>query len=338
MSDAPDRPATQARPGASPAAPPAILLMGPTGTGKTDAAVALAERFPLEIVSVDSALVYRGLDVGSAKPDAATLARVPHHLVDIRDPAEPYSAGEFLRDATHAMDEIRTRGRVPLLVGGTMLYFRVLQAGLAELPAADPALRRELDAEAARFGWPALHARLAQVDAAAAARIRPNDAQRIQRALEVWRITGTPLSRLQRQDLRGAAVGDWLKLVLAPADRAVLNERLASRFDRMMERGLLAEVGALRTRGDLDPDCPALRAVGYRQVWMHLDGAWDLAEARARAIQATRQLAKRQLTWLRAEPDAEWFDPFAAGPGVVEKLANRVAEWLRARGRAPGSA
>ena len=318
--------------GARSVPPPAILLMGPTGTGKTDAAVALAARFPLEIVSVDSALVYRGLDVGSAKPDAATLARVPHHLVDVRDPVEPYSAGDFLRDATRAMDEIRTRGRVPLLVGGTMLYFRALQAGLADLPAADPGIRRELEAEAARSGWPAQHARLAEVDPAAAARIRPNDAQRIQRALEVWRVTGRPLSELQRQDLRHGVIGDYLKLVLAPAERAVLHERLASRFDRMMERGLLDEVRRLRARGDLDPECPALRAVGYRQVWMHLDGAWDLAEARARAIQATRQLAKRQLTWLRAEPGTEWFDPFAAGPSVDERLANRVAEWLRARG------
>ncbi len=318
-------------PDAPPDAGPAVLLMGPTGTGKTDAAVALAERLPLEIVSVDSALVYRGLDLGSAKPDAALRARVPHHLVDVRDPSEPYSVGEFLRDATAAMNEIRTRGRVPLLAGGTMLYFRALQGGLARLPAADPALRRELDAEAARVGWPALHARLAGVNPEAAARIAPRDAQRIQRALEVWRLTGLPLSRLQRQDLRGGTAPERLKLVLAPADRTVLHERLATRFDRMMERGLLDEVRALRERGDLDPDCPALRAVGYRQLWLHLDGAWGLDEARRRAIQATRQLAKRQLTWLRTEPGAEGFDPFV--PGTVEKLAGRVAEWLRSRGR-----
>jgi tRNA dimethylallyltransferase len=310
--------------------PPAVLLMGPTGTGKTDAALALVERLPLEIVSVDSALVYRGLDVGSAKPAPDVLARVPHHLVDVADPAEAYSAGDFLRDATRAMTDIVARGRVPLLVGGTMLYFRALQAGLADLPPADPTVRRELETRAAAVGWPALHAELATVDPEAATRIRPNDSQRIQRALEVWRLTGTPLSRLQRQDLRGAPGAEYLKLVLSPPTRDVLDARLAARFDAMMERGLLAEVRRLYERGDLDRNRPALRAVGYRQLWEHLAGECDLDTARRNAVRATGQLAKRQLTWLRAEPGAEWYDPFATD--VVERLVWRVEEWLSARG------
>jgi tRNA dimethylallyltransferase len=304
--------------------------MGPTGTGKTDAALALAERLPLEIVSVDSALVYRGLDVGSAKPSPHVLARVPHHLVDLLDPAEHYSAGDFLRDATRVIGEIHARGRVPLLVGGTMLYFRALQGGLAELPPANPDLRREIDARATERGWPALHAELAAVDPDAAMRIRPNDGQRIQRALEVWRLTGTPLSQLQRQDLRGAAVGDYLKLVLAPAERAALDTRLAARFDEMMERGLLDEVRRLHGRGDVDRNRPALRAVGYRQLLEYLAGECDLETARRNAIHATRQLAKRQMTWLKTEHGAEWFDPFA--PVVVERLARRVEDWLSSRG------
>lgn len=309
--------------------------MGPTGAGKTDAAVALVERLPLEIVSVDSALVYRGMDVGTAKPGPDVLARAPHRLLDVRDPAEQYSAGDFLRDAAEAMREIRARGRVPLLVGGTMLYFRALQAGLASLPPADPELRREIDARGTALGWPALHAELAAVDPAAAARIRPNDSQRIQRALEVYRLTGRPLSELQTQDLRGAVGADYLKLVLAPADRAVLHARLARRFDAMMERGFLDEVRALHARGDLGPDRPAVRAVGYRQLWAHLDGECSLDEARRHAIHATRQLAKRQLTWLRAESNAEWYDPEA--PGVLERLGHRVEEWLSSRAGTPSA-
>jgi tRNA dimethylallyltransferase len=310
-----------------------VLLMGPTGTGKTDAALALVDWLPLEIVSVDSALVYRGLDVGSAKPPREVLARVPHHLVDVADPAQPYSAGDFLRDATAAMHAIHARGRVPLLVGGTMLYFRALQAGLADLPAADADVRREIDARARAIGWPAVHAELAAVDPGAAARIRPNDAQRIQRALEVFRLTGTPLSRLQKQDLRGAPGAEYLKLVLAPARRADLDTRLAARFDAMMERGLLAEVRRLHARGDLHRDLPALRAVGYRQLWEHLAGECDLDTARRNAIHATRRLAKRQLTWLRTEPGAEWLEPFA--PETLETLVRRVKDWLSSRGWGP---
>jgi tRNA dimethylallyltransferase len=306
----------------------AILLMGPTGAGKTDAALALAERLPVEIVSVDSAMVYRGLDIGTAKPAAALRARLAHHLIDIRDPAERYSAGEFLRDATETMRAIRARGRLPLLVGGTMLYFRALQAGLAALPGADPAVRAALDARARAAGWPALHAELARVDPAAAARIRPGDAQRIQRALEVHALTGRPLSELQRQDLRAAPGGEYLKLVLAPAERAVLGAGLERRFDSMLEAGLLAEVEALYRRGDLEPELPALRAVGYRQLWAHLGGHCDLATARAAALRATRQLAKRQYTWLRAEPGADWVG--AGGAAAAEALERRIEEW-RAR-------
>jgi tRNA dimethylallyltransferase len=305
----------------------AILLMGPTGAGKTDAALALAERLPLEIVSVDSAMVYRGLDIGTAKPAAALRARVPHHLIDIRDPAERYSAGEFLRDASAAMQAIHARGRLPLLVGGTMLYFRALQSGLAALPAADPALRAALEARARATGWPALHEELAQVDPAAARRIRPNDAQRIQRALEVHALTGRPLSELQRQDLRGAPGGEYLKLVLAPAGRAELDADLERRFDAMLGAGLVAEVEALYRRGDLDPELPALRAVGYRQLWGYLAGRCDLATARAEALRATRQLAKRQYTWLRAEPGVDRIA--GRGAAAAAELARRIERWQK---------
>jgi tRNA dimethylallyltransferase len=304
---------------------PAILLMGPTGAGKSAAAVALAARLPLEIVSVDSAMVYRGLDIGTAKPGPELRARAPHHLLDLCDPLHRYSAGEFLRDAAAVMTAIRARGRVPLLVGGTMLYFRALQSGLAALPPAAPELRAAIAARAAASGWPALHEELARIDPAAAGRIRPRDAQRIQRALEVHALTGRPLSELQREDLRGAARGEYLKLVLAPVDRAALNADLAARFDAMLAQGLVAEVEALHRRGDLDAQLPALRAVGYRQLWAHLAGESDLARARDQSIAATRQLARRQLTWLRAEPAAEWFDARSATVG--ERLLERVTAW-----------
>ncbi|HXQ64178.1 MAG TPA: tRNA (adenosine(37)-N6)-dimethylallyltransferase MiaA [Steroidobacteraceae bacterium] len=305
--------------------PAAILLMGPTGAGKTDAAVALADRLPVEIISVDSAMVYRGLDIGTAKPSAAVRARVPHHLIDVRDPAERYSAGEFVRDARLAMSAIRGRGKVPLLVGGTMLYFRALQAGLAKLPAADPGVRARLDARAAAEGWPALHAELAMVDPEAARRIRPMDAQRIQRALEVQALTGQPLSTLQREDLRGGGGEEYLKLVVAPAERADLNAELERRFDAMLADGLMAEVAALGARGDLSPALPAIRAVGYRQLWAHLAGECDLATARLVAVRATRQLAKRQYTWLRAERAAAWFK--ARSPRLIDDLAAELEEW-----------
>ena len=294
--------------------PLAIFLMGPTASGKTALACELADRFPVELVSVDSALVYRGLDIGAAKPDAVTLRRHPHALIDIRDPAQPYSAAEFRDGALAAMRAITARGRVPLLVGGTGLYFRALQRGLSELPEADPALRARLTDEAARIGWPAMHARLARLDPAAAARIGPNDAQRLQRALEVIALSGRPLSELQRGGRGEAFPWRVLKLALLPADRAPLHARIAERFDAMLAAGFLDELRTLRARGDLHADLPAIRAVGYRQGWEHLDGQSDAAGFRERAIFATRQLAKRQITWLRAELDARVFDPERVPP------------------------
>ncbi len=289
---------------------PVLVLVGPTGTGKSDWAVALAQVAPVEIVSVDSALVYRGMDIGTAKPDAALRRRVPHHLIDICDPAECYSAGRFLRDALEAIRDIHARGRVPLLVGGTMLYLRALRRGLAVLPQASAELRAQIDARAAAEGWPALHAELTRVDPVAAARIAPLDRQRIQRALEVWHASGgTPLSQLQRPTEAPLAAFDVQGWVLAPPSRAQLHERIEQRFHRMMAAGFLEEVRALRTRGDLTAAHPALRAVGYRQLWGHLEGAWPLAEAVKRGIHATRQLAKRQLTWLRAESPGPMLEP-----------------------------
>ncbi|WP_386065331.1 tRNA (adenosine(37)-N6)-dimethylallyltransferase MiaA [Tahibacter sp. UC22_41] len=288
--------------------PLAVLLMGPTASGKTALACALTERFPIELISVDSALVYRGLDIGSAKPDAATLARHPHRLIDIRDPAEPYSAGEFRSDALREMAQITAAGRVPLLVGGTGLYFRALMRGFSDLPAAEPALRAQLQAELERDGLAALHARLAAQDPAAAARIRASDTQRVLRALEVIALTGQPLSALQ-QGREQPPPYRLLKLALVPQDRAPLHARIAERFDLMLAGGLIEEVQALRARGDLHADLPAVRAVGYRQVWQCLDGEFDRAELRERGIFATRQLAKRQITMLRAELDARWLDP-----------------------------
>jgi tRNA dimethylallyltransferase len=307
----------------------AILLMGPTGAGKTDLAVGLAERFPLEIVSVDAAMVYRGMDIGTAKPSRELLVRAPHHLVDLIDPVESYSAARFLTDADAAMKAIRARGRTPLFVGGTMLYFRALQSGLARLPAADPAIRQRIEERAGVTGWPALHAELARLDPVAAARIRPNDRQRIQRALEVIERTGRPLSAQLAENLRGATRSEYLRLVLAPADRAALAQRIAERFDAMLRQGLLDELRALRARGDLHAELPAMRLIGYRQLWSHLEGGASLAESVEKAVIATRQLARRQLTWLRAEPGAEWFDAFDSG--TPERIAARVAEWLQKR-------
>jgi tRNA dimethylallyltransferase len=309
--------------------PLAIFLMGPTASGKTALACELSERFPLDLVSVDSALVYRGMDIGTAKPDAATLARYPHALIDIRDPAQPYSAADFCADALPVMRQISARGRVPLLVGGTGLYFRALQQGLSELPEADPAIRARLSAEAGLAGWPAMHARLARMDPVAAARIGPNDAQRLQRALEVIELTGRPLSELQRG---GAAVPfPWrvLKLALLPPDRRALHDRIARRFDTMLAAGFLDEVRALRTRSDLHAELPAIRAVGYRQAWEHLDGLTDPAQFRDRAIFATRQLAKRQITWLRSDSSAPLFDPDRAL--WTARAANAVQLFLGAR-------
>ena len=294
--------------------PRCIALMGPTASGKSAYALELAERLGGEIVSVDSALVYRGLDIGAAKPRRDEQARVPHHLIDVREPWQPYSAAEFARDARVAIDAILARGRIPILAGGTGLYFRALLDGLADMPEADPASREAITADADARGWAALHADLAVVDPAAAARIHATDAQRIQRALEVQRLTGRPISDWQRESTRVRFPARVLKLVLSPADRAVLHARIEQRFDVMLGAGFLDEMRALRAlrqwRAHPGPlELPAVRAVGYRQAWEFLDGACDAATFRARAIAATRQLAKRQFTWLRGEVDARWFDP-----------------------------
>jgi tRNA dimethylallyltransferase len=297
------------------------VLTGPTGTGKTDVALRLANEFPLEIVSVDSAQVYRGLDIGSAKPSAEIRAQVPHHLVDLVDPSESYSAGQFVRDAARAIEATESRGRVPLLVGGTMLYLRALIGGIATLPERSAELRAGIDAEAARDGWPALHARLAGIDPVAAARIHPNDAQRIQRALEVHAVGGRPLSELQIAT-RPVLEREFLVCALVPGDRVRLHADLERRFLQMMTSGLLDEVRGLRARGDLTAAHPAIRAVGYRQLWAHLDGSYSLDVAVERAIAATRQLAKRQMTWLRSMANIRTFDPYDAQSfvGVRESL------------------
>ena len=289
--------------------PLAIFLMGPTASGKTAVAVELVQRLPLEIISVDSTLVYRGMDIGTAKPDAATLALAPHRLIDIRDPGEAYSAAQFRVDALREMERICASGNTPLLVGGTMLYFRALEQGLSDLPGADPEVRAQLEARAAEIGWTAMHQRLAEVDAQSAARIHPNDPQRIQRALEVYELTGVALSELCRRGSETPPSYRFLKIVLAPPERATLHRRIEARFRAMLEQGFVDEVQRLQRRGDLDCRLPALRAVGYRQAWMYLRGELSADEWVERALVATRQYARRQLTWLRAEADAHWVDP-----------------------------
>jgi tRNA dimethylallyltransferase len=304
---------------------PAVLLMGPTASGKSALALALAGRFPAEIVSVDSAQVYRGMDVGTAKPDAATRARVRHHLIDILDPAEAYSAARFRADALAAVAAIRARGRLPLLVGGTMLYFKAFTEGLSALPAADPAIRARLDVLAAEQGWPALHARLARVDPATAARLAPTDAQRIQRALEVFEATGTPLSRLQGTRESAGSPAPIVAVALLPPDRAALHAAIARRFDAMLAAGLVEELRGLRARSALHPGLPSMRCVGYRQAWEFIDGRIDAPTLRAKGIAATRQLAKRQFTWLRALP-ANAFDATSRSlEAEVARLIERSA-------------
>lgn len=285
-----------------------VLLMGPTGAGKSALALDLVRCFPLEIISVDSALVYRGMDIGTAKPAAAIRARVPHHLIDIRDPAQGYSAGEFVRDAWREMLRIWSCGRQPLLVGGTMLYFHALTAGIAELPEADATVRAGIDAEAAAGGWERLHAELGRVDPRAAARIHVNDPQRIQRALEVYRLTGSTITQLQQSQRSLLADVEVAEIAWAPADRTVLHQRIAERFSTMLAEGLLDEVRGLHRRGDLSAEHSSMRAVGYRQLWAYLDGSLSRDLAIGRAVAATRQLAKRQCTWLRRRPHARWFD------------------------------
>ncbi len=291
------------------ALPRYLALAGPTASGKTAAALAMAQAWPVEIISVDSALVYRGMDIGTAKPTAAELAAVPHHLINIRDPLQAYSAAEFVTDARQLMTDIAARGKLPLLVGGTMLYFKALRDGLDDMPRADPAIREAIALEAAQQGWPALHAELAQVDPVTATRLAPADSQRISRALEVFRISGRPLSSFQTRNSESNEAPlhdpDSLLISLEPIDRAWLHQRIAQRFDAMLASGFLDEVRALRARGDLHPDLPSMRCVGYRQAWEALDGLWPLSELRDKGIAATRQLAKRQLTWLRSSPQRQ---------------------------------
>jgi tRNA dimethylallyltransferase len=302
-------------------ATPVPLLMGPTGAGKTDLALRLAARYPIEIVSVDSALVYRGMDIGTGKPSREQLQRFPHHLVDILDPSQPYSAGQFVRDALQAISAIRSRGHLPLLVGGTMMYFRALRRGLADMPPADATVRQEIDGEAAQHGWPALHARLASLDPATAARIQPNDGQRIQRALEVHRLTGRTLSELHAQTRPADPALNFAAFAWVPSDRERLYDAIEQRFQQMMQAGLLEEVRQLQQRGDLHADLPAIRSVGYRQLWEHLCGKQSLASSVQRAIYATRHLARRQLIWLRAENDVHWCDTLdSAAADQIEQL------------------
>jgi len=312
--------------------PLAVCLAGPTASGKSAAAMALAAELPLEIISVDSAQVYRGMDIGTAKPSAAERARVPHHLIDILEPTQAYSAARFVADAQRLIGEIRARGRLPLLVGGTMLYFKALAQGLSAMPAADAAVRAELDAEAALLGWPAMHAELARVDPQTASRLAPADAQRIQRALEIWRLSGRTLSDWHAQQVpapSAASAEAWPLVSLEPSDRSWLHARIADRFDAMLDAGLVAETRALRGRGDLSALVPAMRCVGYRQAWAALEGGTEQG-LRETGIAATRQLAKRQLTWLRSMPDrtvvaCDTVDALRDGVRALRAAAGRQA-------------
>ncbi len=312
------------------AAPLVICLAGPTAAGKSASTLALAERWPLEIVNVDSATIYRGMDIGTAKPSAAEQALVPQHLLDILDPAQSYSAAEFRADALRLIDEITARGHIPLLAGGTMMYYKALRDGLDDLPQADPALRAELEARAARDGWPALHAELARLDPITAARLAPNDSQRIQRALEIRHLSGQPMSALLGRSRATADEADkrYLTISLEPSERAALHARIEQRFDAMLANGLLDEVRGLHARADLHPGLPSVRCVGYRQMWAHLDGEISLDEAREQGIAATRQLAKRQITWLRAQPERVIVDCLAADAvaQTIDAVATALAD------------
>ena len=310
-----------------PRLPPAILIMGPTASGKTAVAMARADRFPGELISVDSAQVFIDMDVGTAKPDRATLARYPHRLIDIITPEQSYSAARFCHDALAAMAEITAAGKVPLLVGGTMLYFRALLHGLADLPQADTALRAEIDAEAAAEGWPAMHAKLAQLDPSTAARLHPTDSQRLQRALEICRLSGRPMSELLSESEQQKPPYDFLSIGLLPSDRAVLHARIARRFDEMLLAGLDDELRMLRQKYDLHPTLPAMRCVGYRQAWEAQEGTIPRMELRDRGIFATRQLAKRQITWLSNSFEAEHFD--CLDPALTGRIAARTEAFLK---------
>ncbi|WP_081194208.1 tRNA (adenosine(37)-N6)-dimethylallyltransferase MiaA [Halomonas sp. BC1] len=304
--------------------PLAIFLMGPTAAGKTDAAIALHETLGHELISVDSAMVYRGMDIGSAKPSAAELARAPHRLIDLRDPADPYSAADFREDALREMRQISAAGKVPLLVGGTMLYFKRLVEGVANLPAADPLIRERLAAMQAEQGLAALHRELASVDPVSAARIHPNDPQRLMRALEVFHASGRPMSELWAEQETETFPWRVLSIALSPLDRSVLHRRIAQRFDAMLDEGLIDEVAALTKRKDIHAGLPSMKSVGYRQVWEYLNGEYDRDELVSRGVIATRQLAKRQLTWLRSWPALRWID--TQQPDALDKLLKFVRE------------
>lgn len=306
--------------------PPAICLMGPTASGKTGLAVALRESFPVDIISVDSALVYRGMDIGTAKPDADTLQRAPHALIDILDPADSYSAADFRQNALVEMSKITTAGRVPLLAGGTMLYFKALLGGLAPLPSADPEVRARIEQQASEAGWRVMHARLAVKDPEIAERIHYNDPQRIQRALEVIELTGRKMSDLQKEQQHEELGYRTLKIVVCPESRAELHKRIEQRFGQMLEQGFMQEMRDLRERGDLDPVMPSMRCVGYRQAWSHLDGEITFEEMCSKVLAATRQLAKRQLTWLRQESGALWYD--LDGKSALDSVFRDVREFL----------
>ena len=306
--------------------PPAIFLMGPTASGKTNVAVELAQRLPVELISVDSALVYRDMDIGTAKPDAATLARAPHHLIDIIDPTEAYSAAAFRHDALRLMHDITQRGKIPLLVGGTMLYFKALREGLSDLPQSDPAMRSALEAEIAQHGIQHLHQQLAQVDAETAARLKPTDTQRIQRAMEIYRLTGSPMSTLIGQQQSTELPYRIIPIALVPSDRAVLHQRIATRFATMLKQGLVDELRALRKKYPLHPNMTSMRCVGYRQAWQFMEGEIDDTQLLETGIAATRQLAKRQLTWLRSMPDNIELDCLA--PDLAQKVLDNLTENL----------
>ena len=302
-----------------PDAPFAVFIMGPTATGKTDLAIACAEELPMDIISVDSAMVYRGMDIGSAKPDAETLVRSPHRLINISDPSEPYSAGQFCEDALSEMECITAQARVPLLAGGTMLYFNTLQKGMANMPDADPVIRRKLEDEAKQIGWQAMHQRLAEIDPESAERLHPNDPQRIQRALEVYEISGKTLTEFWQEQNQVVLPYRVIKIALMPPDRVELRQRIEQRFDMMLEQGLVDEVRQLHASGVLSPDMSSMKSVGYRQIWAFLDGEYDYATMREKAITATAQLAKRQMTWLRSESDCNYLDPKAMNVSKVLK-------------------
>lgn len=316
-----------------PSLPRVIALMGPTAAGKTELAIALHQLLGADLISVDSTLVYRGMDIGTAKPSPEELARAPHQLIDIRDPAEPYSAADFVKDASAAIERSIAAGRTPVLVGGTMLYFKALLEGLSPMPASDPALRAEIEAQGAARGWPALHAELAEVDPLAAARLHPNHSQRIARALEVFRVSGKPLSDWQAAGSQGLAERyRWQQIAVAPQERSVLHQRIALRFQAMLSIGFLDEVQTLFEREDLHPALPSMRAVGYRQAWQYLAGELDYAQMQSAAVAATRQLAKRQLTWLRGWHDLSWVNTQDAQGQLLEfdeilnKLLNVLGE------------